>query len=203
MLTLLTAGVIAYLYSGSRIPSDLRQALESAPQVEFLSIDPRPTERRYLPEPDKDGNVQVMKIPADRQCEGHEILGKMNILPEDRRKILSQLRLPLCGAEPTVRNRCLFSPRHALRAHYGGHFFEMLICYQCGDVAFYRDQIKQSYCEMHYRPSPDLANEILRKGGLPLAPREQAAESFRFSASPQASVRDHGVITTPSPKVQN
>lgn len=170
MLLLLAAGVIACMATGSRIPSDLRRALESAPQVEFLSIHPRRTEQRYLPEPDKEGNTRHLEIPKERQCEGHEILGTMNISPEDCQKIISQLQPPLSGFEPVVRNRCGFSPRHALRAQYQGHFFEMLICYHCGDVAFYRDQIKQSYCEMRYRPSPDLANEILQKGGLPLAP---------------------------------
>lgn len=167
---LLIAG--ACLCSGSRIPSDLRQALELAPEVEFLSIDPRPTDRRYLPELDKDGNVQALQIPAERQCEGHEILGSMTILPEDLRKIVAQLQLPLSGPEPLLRNRCMFSPRHALRAPYKGHVFEMLICYQCGEVAFYRDHVRQGYSEMRYRPSPDLANTILQKGGLPLAPRD-------------------------------
>lgn len=48
----------------------------------------------------------------------------------------------------------------------------MLICDQCGDVAFYRELANQSYGEIRYRRSPALANQILQKGGLPLAPRD-------------------------------
>jgi hypothetical protein len=162
--------VVVSMATGSRIPSDTREALANAPRLEYLSVHPVNSKRRYLPELDKEGNNQRLELPPERECEGHEILGTMEISHEDCQRLLSQLGPTLAGFEPVLRNRCYFSPRHALRTQYQGHLFEMLICYQCGNVAFYRDHTQQNYCEMRYRPSPDLANEILRKGNLPLAP---------------------------------
>lgn len=159
---LLAVALLAFLRQ-SRLPADFGEALQNSADLELVSLFPEPTSRRF----DRSGNP--LELAEQRQCRQYEILGRTRPTREAVQPLLSQIRWMLIGPEPRVRTRC-FRPRHALRTEYRGTRFDLLLCYECSQIALFRNQLEVGRFQMRFWPTAETADRLLRQAGQPPAP---------------------------------
>lgn len=152
--------LLALVFVGcSSSPQDEVRRLEQARSFELYSLEP-------LSDPDTHEMDYDLNGPGER-LHGWRILGKTTVSDESaRRELIGALKKGLAQGGPGY--KC-FYPRHAIRRTNDGKPVDLLICFECGNVAFYRDG-KQVSGYPTIAPSAQPAfDELLKKAGVPLA----------------------------------
>lgn len=81
-----------------------------------------------------------------------------------------------------VVSMCLNNPRHALRVASGGNTYDILICYECGQLELYRNDQPLLFAGS-IAGNADALNRLLKKVGIPLADDANALQaSYREEA---------------------
>lgn len=130
MRRLLIAGLVSFYGLSASAADDTNQKgaaqlakdLNSASSITLLSIESPSAATR------KKKEFSVYR--------GYEILGKTTIAKGDQGKI-GQLVGKQIGAG--YQTKCLFQPHHALVINQDKHNSELVICFTCGDVEYFKD----------------------------------------------------------------
>jgi hypothetical protein len=156
LLALISAGC-------SSSPQDEVRRLEKADLFELYSLEPLADPNTYEMDYAPNG-------PGER-LHGWRILGKTTVSDEStRRKLIDALKEGMDRGGPG--SKC-FYPRHAIRRMNDGKPVDLLICFECGNVALYRDG-KHVGGYPHIAPNVrSTFDEALRKARLPLAKKKQ------------------------------
>lgn len=100
----------------------------------------------------------------------NKVLGKVAVNSKnDRAQVIKALRESL-GKIPGYASSCLPEYRHSVAFVSGGHYYDVLLCYQCGQVRVIIDGDDEGGNGQTYSMGSQAAlNAILRKAGIPLA----------------------------------
>jgi hypothetical protein len=135
----------------NKIPEPVRQALESAPEFELLSLDPR--------QPDEDSPSEFYR----RKVIGKIIVKDMAL----RNRLLAVFDAGV--REPAEPAKC-FDPRHAIRVRHAGKTFYLTICFHCNQVyVFVDDRLNDKYDFLTAKSPLPVFDEELKSAGVPLA----------------------------------
>ena len=148
-----SAAWLTLIVSGceEKIPSDAREALLSAEDFFYFSVDPN----------------RLENIPPDEALHGWKILGKASIEDKGTRtKLIGALRKGIEANDGKV--AACFNPRHAIRVTHDGKTYDFVICFECFSISYYIDGARQKGILVTDSPRT-VFNEILKELGLPLA----------------------------------
>jgi hypothetical protein len=154
-LFLLSAVVLA---GCSTSPRDEVRWLEKADSFVLYSLEP-------LSDPDTHELDYDPNGPGER-LHGWRILGKTTVSDEStRRELIDALKE---GMEAEGNQAHCFDPRHAIRRTTNGKTIDLLICFECGNVAVFKAGKRVSgYAGIG--SGQKTLDEVLRKAGVPLA----------------------------------
>lgn len=137
------------------LPDDAKKALSSSEQATLFSLEPW-----QKPDPDTD------------QLHGYVILGQSALSAAQRRVAVEAFESAIAGWDGLVA-ACL-DFRHALRIQYQGHVYEYLLCYECQQMAVYRDS--KLLTMVGVTGSPEQLNQLMTHLQLPLSHSLQDAQ---------------------------
>jgi TPR repeat protein len=81
-----------------------------------------------------------------------------------------------------LESACLINPRHALRVISGGNTYDILICYECGQLELYKNDQRLQFSGS-IGGKPETLNRLLQQRGVPLADDLKALhDSYRDEA---------------------
>jgi hypothetical protein len=134
----------------SKMPGELRVALEKATQFELLSLNPEWPEQ----------------VPPD-SFHGYKILGKTTVNDAVVRKKLVTAFKKAVSESGKGAPGC-FNPRHGIRVTYKGQMVDFVICFECIQVkAYIPDEPVKGFL---VRGDPAVTfDDVLREAKLPLA----------------------------------
>jgi hypothetical protein len=143
----------------SSSPQDEVRQLEKATSFELYSLEPMADPDTHEPDYDPNG-------PGER-LHGWRILGKTAVRDEPtRRKLIDALKE---GMERDGVGAKCFDPRHAIRRMAGGQPVDLLICFECGNVALFRGETRVGGYPNVARSVQSVFDEVLKEAGVPLA----------------------------------
>lgn len=165
VIAVLTAGVPAFAQSAGDnepakiiAPDDTHQELNKFPKEvvsAFLSSD----------------NVILYSIEegatGKEDIHGYKVMGKARIEKSETAAIFADLNKSLTNGNSGA---MCFHPHHALRAEFGGHTYDMIICYLCGEVLTYgldSTSTDDAASSNSIQGVPDVINRIGESHGLP------------------------------------
>jgi hypothetical protein len=161
-LLVLLAVAVSSCSSAASWPTDEVRELEKANSFELYSLEPLADPDTYEQDYDPNG-------PGERLY-GWRILGKTTVSDElTRRELVDALKEGMNKGEPL---KC-FRPRHALRRTNNGKPVDLLICFECSQVALYRDGKQVGSYKSVARSVQSTFDEALTKAGVPLAKKKQ------------------------------
>jgi TPR repeat protein len=98
----------------------------------------------------------------------HHILGRVNMSPKQGKTAIAALSAALSSGDANIMSMCLISPRHALAFKIGGDAYDILICYECGQLEVFKND---QYLPFHgmIGGTPVILNGLLKSAGVPLA----------------------------------
>lgn len=134
----------------------------------------------------KKRNEEVLERSQREWCmrddclSGNKVLGKVAVEnKDDRSQVMKALRESL-GKIPGYVSSCLPEYRHGVAFVSGGHRYDVLLCYQCGQVRVVIDGDEEGSAngQTYSMGSQAALNAILRKARIPLAKaaRESSGE---------------------------
>jgi hypothetical protein len=94
-----------------------------------------------------------------------------------RRKLIDALKE---GMERHGGGDKYFYPRHAIRRMAGGQPVDLLICFECGNVALFRGERRVGVYPTVASSVQGVFDDVLKDAGVPLAkkPKPPATQSF-------------------------
>lgn len=132
----------------NKLPEDVLIVLEKADKLELLSLDPNRIE-------DKDKSKEGFH--------GFQILGKIEVKEEVRKKIVSSL---LAGIASEKNMAKCFEPRHGIHAVHDGKTVDLVICFQCQRVDVYAvSATKINFLAISSTPEP-VFDKVLNEAGI-------------------------------------
>lgn len=137
--------------SENELPADAAEALRSGSGVVIYSLEP------YEPE----GGEGT----GSERLHGFQVLGRAALDPADARAAVAEFETAIAGWDGAV--AMCFDPRHALRIESGGHTFDFLLCYDCNELAVYRDGAQVA--SIGITGSPRALDEMMAGLGLALS----------------------------------
>jgi hypothetical protein len=162
-LLVLLAVAVAGCSSSSSSPHDEVRQLAKAGSFELYSLEPLADPNTYEMDYDPNG-------PGER-LHGWRVLGKTTVSDEaPRLELIEALKEDLKRQGPNA--RC-FYPRHAIRRTDNGKPVDLLICFECGNIALYRDGKRVGGYGNVGGNVQSTFDEALRKAGVPLAKKKQ------------------------------
>jgi len=99
---------------------------------------------------------------------GHHQLGHVDLLPKQAQVAISALKDAVAAGESNAMTMCLFNPRHALRVKTKDAIYDILICYQCGQLELHKNDLPLPFVGI-IRGKADALNGLLTAAGIPLA----------------------------------
>jgi hypothetical protein len=109
---------------GNQLPKKAKAILERADHIELLSLDPA-TRRTHS---------------SNNAFHDYEVLGKIDLVETDsRRQVISSLFAGV--ADPNGNPKACFEPRHGIRATANGSRVDLVICFECGQLKAYIDDV--------------------------------------------------------------
>ena len=156
LLAVLVVALCPYAEAArARLPAEVFRALDSPSEVTLYATNP---------------DSRAFHWWFDRRFHGYRILGKVSVAdPVQRREVaevVSQAARSYGGDGGD--NKCMFSPRHAVRLVSGAKTYDFLICFQCLQMEVYAgDQLVSS---LSSGGSPEVLNRILRAAHVRIAP---------------------------------
>ena len=104
----------------NRLPEAAYEAVLNDPNLVLLSLDPSPSQE-----------ASGSNLFHDYPVLGETVVGQAT----SRQALAATLKRALAAWDSSY--YACFNPRHGLRAIYGGHTFELLICFECGRLYVY------------------------------------------------------------------
>lgn len=150
-LLLFAAGPGIAAASENELPADAAEALRSGSAVVIYSLEP------YEPEGEEGTG-------SDR-LHGFQVLGRAALDSTNTRKAVAEFETAIADWDGAV--AMCFDPRHALRTESGGHTFDFLLCYDCNELAVYRDGAQVA--SIGIAGSPRVLDEMMAGLGLALS----------------------------------
>jgi len=133
------------------LPKEFTDALASGAPITLYSLQPR-------------GGP---KIP-EWDFQGHLVLGHVDLNAKQSKVAAGALNDALTAGDADSMAMCLINPRHAFRFKWKGNTYDVLICYQCGQLELFKNDSR-----MQFRGSiagkPDVLNGLLKAAAIPLA----------------------------------
>lgn len=104
---------------------------------------------------------------------GHHVLGRVNMSREQAKTAIAALNAALSTGDANITAMCLINPRHALAFKIGGDAYDILICYECGQLEVFKND---QYLPFHgmIGGTPVVLNGLLKSAGVPLADNSAA-----------------------------
>jgi TPR repeat protein len=134
-----------------KLPEEVLKALDSPSSITLYSIQP-------WGGPD---------LPEWAFHEHHQN-GHVELNHEQARRAIAALNDAISKGVAGLESLCLINPRHALRVVSSGITYDILICYECGQLELYKNDQP-----LHFSGSigskPDALNRLLQQEGIPLA----------------------------------
>ncbi len=135
--------------AGERLPTELDTALDGATSITVYSLDPKQEREK-----------------AKERFESWEELGSTVITePQQRLQLVDALRNAVAEHDGVVAN--CFDPRHRLHLDWNGHRYDVVVCFHCYQLEWYRDGERQPIVLIS-RGAQGLLDDILRKADVPL-----------------------------------
>lgn len=141
-----------------KLPQEIAASLKSNPAITLYSLQPR-------------GGPDIPEWDFHR----HHILGHLDLNKEQAQTAIRALKEALSEGNADQISGCIINPRHALRCRADGHTFDILICYQCGQLEFYKDDRSLPFQGTIGR-KPGTLNDLLKAANIPLADVPPALE---------------------------
>jgi hypothetical protein len=153
LATLLLLGLLGLeAQAGSKrtLPPDVAKALHDAQRVELYSLEP-------WFDPDA----------AKQEAMWHDfvLLGHTTLSKEDSRIAVAEFEAAI--EKSAGGSAACFDPRHAMSFVSAGHKYDILLCYECGGLAVYRDD--EYLLKVGAEGSPAVLNRLLAKAEVPLS----------------------------------
>jgi TPR repeat protein len=149
------------------LPSEVVAGLESDPAITLYSLQPW-------------GGPDI----SEWDFRGHHMLGLLDLDKAQAQTAVRALKDAVSAGNANLSSMCITNPRHALRFQADGHTFEILICYQCGQLELYRDEQWLPFYGM-IGGKPDVLNGLLKAAKIPLA---DAPSALKQSYTEEAKV---------------
>ena len=112
----------------------------------------------------------------------HHVLGHLDLLQDQAKIAIKALRDAVSAGEANWRSACLINPRHGLRFKTKGDTYDILICYQCGQLEIFKNDLPLEFNRTIGR-NPEVLNGLLKAAHIPLADDQAALnESYREEA---------------------
>jgi len=134
-----------------KLPEEVVKALDSASSVTLYSI--QPWGGPDLPEWD---------------FHGHHQLGHVDLTQEKAKQAIAALNDAISTGTANMESLCLINPRHALRVISGRDTYDILICYECGQLELFKNNQRLPFSGTIGR-SPGALNGLLQGSHIPLA----------------------------------
>jgi TPR repeat protein len=141
-----------------RLPSEVVEGLASSSSITLYSLQPW-------------GGTDIPQW----DFHGHHVLGRLNLSRDQAKKAIAALNAALSAGDANMTSMCLINPRHALAFRIGGDTYDILICYECGQLEVFKND--------HYLPfhgsiggKPDVLNGLLKSATIPLADNSAALQ---------------------------
>ncbi|MFZ1219184.1 MAG: tetratricopeptide repeat protein [Chthoniobacterales bacterium] len=99
---------------------------------------------------------------------GHHVLGRMNLSPKQAKTAVTALNTALSTGDANFLPACMITPRHALAFKIGGDAYDILICYQCGQLELRKNDQYLPFTGM-IGGTPAVLNGLLKSAGVPPA----------------------------------
>lgn len=131
-----------------RLVEEVEAHLRSAERLELLSLDP------FNLDP-KTGGFHRFQVLGSTVLDSQEQAGP----------VVDQV---LGGVHPWPQWRCVFVPRHGLRASQDGWAVELVICFECGELHVHRSWAEAKRVGLS-RQGKELLNAILTGASVTLA----------------------------------
>jgi TPR repeat protein len=166
-----TAVLLAYVFisvahsAPSTLPDEVLKALDSPLSITLYSI--QPWGGPDLPEWD---------------FHGHHQNGHVELKQKKAKQAIAALNDAISLGVAGLQSLCLINPRHALRVISSGTTYDILICYECGQLELYKNDQPLPFSGS-IGSKPDALNRLLQQEGIPLADDLNALhESYRDEA---------------------
>jgi TPR repeat protein len=134
-----------------KLPEEVLKALDSPSSITLYSIQPRGGPD--LPEWD---------------FHGHHQNGHLELKPNQAKQAIAALNDAISKGAAGIESACLINPRHALRVISSGNTYDILICYECGQLELYKNDQPLPFSGS-IGSKPDALNRLLQQSGIPLA----------------------------------
>jgi TPR repeat protein len=134
-----------------RLPDEVVKALEGSSSITLYSI--QPWGGPDLPEWD---------------FHGHHQNGHLELKQQQAKQAIAALNDAIAKGNAGLESLCLINPRHALRVISSGNTYDILICYECGQLELYKNN-QQLPFSGSIGSKPDALNRLLQQSGIPLA----------------------------------
>jgi hypothetical protein len=135
------------------LPPESHSFLLTAEKFDLLSLNPKRVEADA---------VSLTNEPFHR----HQVLGQSPVTDRKMREELVQSLADGIKHNRRIASKC-FNPRHGIRARRGTNTLDLVICFECGTLQWYRDQAKDG---AFVNGDPEkIFNAALQQLKLPLA----------------------------------
>lgn len=141
-----------------QLPKEVVEGLASSPSITLYSLQPW-------------GGPDIPQW----DFHGHHVLGRLNLSPGQAQTAIAALNAALSTGDANITSMCLINPRHALAFKTGGDAYDILICYECGQLEFFKND--------HYLPfegmiggKSEVLNGLLKSAAIPLADNSLALQ---------------------------
>jgi TPR repeat protein len=134
-----------------KLPEEVIKALDSPSSITLYSI--QPWGGPDLPEWD---------------FHGHHQNGHVELKPKQAKQAIAALNDAISKGAAGLESVCLINPRHALRLISSGNTYDILICYECGQLELYKNGQPLPFSGS-IGSKPDALNRLLKQEGIPLA----------------------------------
>ncbi len=154
-MALLMAGSLALAASPAippapRLPAEVAAALHSAAKGTLYSLEP--TQK---------------PVAGDAVLHGYKVLGQMELDPRQAAIAVRAFEDAMALGDQTGASLCMIAPRHALSFVADGHVYDFLLCFQCDQLAVYKDN--QQVAFMNVGGSSEVLNNLLTSAKVPLS----------------------------------
>lgn len=141
-----------------QLPSELVDGLASASSITLYSLQPW-------------GGPDIPQW----NFQGHHVLGRVEMSRDQARTAVAALNAAVSTGDANITAMCLIDPRHALAFKIGGDAYEILICYKCGQLEAYKNDLYLPFQGM-IGGTPAVLNGLLKSAGVPLADNSVALQ---------------------------
>lgn len=141
-----------------RLPDEVNHAIDNASDVTLYSLQPH-------------GGPDL----PEWNFHNHHILGKVELHKEKAQAAIAALNTAVSEGRADMMAMCLINPRHAIRVTASSDIYDILICYECGQLALYKNEKSLEFFGA-IGGNDKALNRLLVEAGIPLADNPAALE---------------------------